>query len=140
MASRGNLSASQTEVVNCITGLYEQILTILSDMRNNQRKVQLLACSRQFNNIMDSMLKKIDDYEANFGYSQDNTRQEPMAIGSLAWYEMFVGFLLEHQRILLEEHNADVLDGNAVSRQFLRNLNLLDKFRAKARSRFPNDV
>ncbi|XP_031625265.1 uncharacterized protein LOC116341964 [Contarinia nasturtii] len=132
--------SSQTEVFNCITGLYEQILTRLSDMRNNQRKAQLLACSRQFNSIMGSILKKIDDYEANFGYSQDNTRQEPMAIGSLAWYEMFVGFLLEHQRILMEENKANVLDGNAVSRQFIRNLNLLDKFRAKGRSRFLNDI
>lgn len=63
-----------------------------------------------------------------------------IAIGSLAWYEMFVGLLLEHERILIEENNANVLDGNAVSRQFIRNLNLLDKFRAKACSRFPNDI
>ncbi|XP_055326021.1 uncharacterized protein LOC129579865 isoform X2 [Sitodiplosis mosellana] len=132
--------SSLTEVNNWITALYEQILTRLSDMRSNQRNVRLLACSRQCNNIIDSMLKKIDDYEANFGYSQDNTRQQPMAIGSLAWYEMFVGLLLEHGRILIEETNANVLDGNAVSRQFIRNLNLLDKFRAKGRSRFPNDV
>lgn len=77
-----SISASQTEVDNRISALYEQILTRLRDMRSNQRNVRLLACSRQFNSIMESMLKKIEDYEANFGYSQDNTRQRPLAIGT----------------------------------------------------------
>lgn len=76
-----SISASRTEVGDQITALYEQILTRLSDMRSNQRNVQMLACSRQFNSIMDSMLKKINEHEANFEYSQDNTRQVPMAIG-----------------------------------------------------------
>lgn len=63
-----------------------------------------------------------------------------IVIGSLAWYEIFVHLLHEHRNILIEEHDAGVLDGNALSRQFIRNSNLLDKLRKMARKRFPNDV
>lgn len=81
-----SISVSRTEAYSLITALNKQILTRLSDMSSNQRNVQLLASSKQFNSIMDLMLKKIDDYEANFGHSQDNTRQEPIAIGIMNNY------------------------------------------------------